>query len=141
MKKRLATKLMALLSFCCIPLSLMACDDSTKNNSNGSSSNSTSNSNSSSTKLLGDIIPEPKMDYDIRHADNEWVSLEVENADESDFRSYVDSCRPYGFDGYIQSATSPDLYYMEYNEEDYYLEVFFYEDEQSFSVYVRVPNN
>lgn len=94
----------------------------------------------SKTKLLGNIIPAPKMKYDVINGSDESVYLKVNNATESDFRAYVASCEPYGFDGYIKSANFPDYYFMEYNEDNYFLEIRYYEEEQYFSVYVRVPS-
>ncbi len=141
MKKHLF-KIVAVLLLCCIAFSFTACGDD--NNSSNSSSEETNNSNNSSSnkkvKLLGDIIPEPSMSYDIINGSDESVYLEVENATESDFRAYVESCEPYGFEGYIQSATVPDLYFREYNAENYFLEIRFNEDEQNFSVYIRTPS-
>ncbi len=131
-------KIVALLSICCLFFSIVACEKD-KPNSTNSSSNGT-NSSITKEKLLGDIIPEPSIDYDIINASEESVYLEVSNASENDFRNYVESCKPYGFDGYIKSATMPDLYFMEYNDENYYLEVRFEEEEQEFSVYIRCPN-
>ena len=145
MKKQTVAKIVALLAFCCIAFSFSACSEDNTDNTTNSSYEQTGGNGSSSfapkIKLLGDIIPAPTMEYDIINGSDESVYLEVENATESDFRAYVETCKPYGFDGYIKSATSPDLYYMEYNNENYYLEVFFYEENQKFSVYIRIPKN
>ena len=145
MKKQTVAKIVALLTFSCIAINFSACNkDNIDNSTNSSYEQTDGNDSSSSTtkiKLLGDIIPAPTMKYDIINGSDESVYLEVENVTESDFRAYVETCKPYGFDGYIKSATSPDLYYMEYNSENYYLEVFFYEENQKFSVYVRTPKN
>ena len=109
-------------------LAIVGCSNSNKNNS-------------SATNLLGNIIPRPSIDYDIINSSNDSVYLEVKNATEEDFRNYIDSCRSYGFDGEIMSATMPDLYYREYNDDNYFLEVRFMEEEQEFSIYVSAPEN
>ena len=116
--------------------SLFGCEQSTKSNQESVPETKAS----SKIKLLGNIIPRPSMKYDVIISSDESVSLEVNNATEDDFRAYVDTCRPYGFDGEIKSATSPDLYYSEYNEDEYFLQIFFYEEEQKFSVYIRIPS-
>ena len=92
-----------------------------------------------SVKLLGDIIPEPAMQFDIINGSSEYVYLEVKNATEDDFRSYVESCKPYGFDGYIKSAESPDFYFKENNADGYLVEVRYEKDDQKYTVYVSPP--
>ena len=94
-----------------------------------------------STSLLGNKIPRPSMAYDVITSSKDSVYLEVKNATEQDFRQYVDSCRAYGFDGEIMSATVPDLYYREYNADNYFLEVRYMKAEQEFSVYICAPKN
>ena len=130
--KKLIPLLLTLL-FC---FTIVGCAN--KNNSNDPSSNTETN-NSTKIKLLGDIIPRPSVDYNVINSSDDSVYLEVKNATEEDFREYVDSCRSYGFDGEIMSATMPDLYYREYNTDNYFLEVRFMEDEQEFSIYIRTP--
>ena len=125
-------KFIILLLAVLMMVSVVACREGDASNSGNNSSNK--------VKLLGDIIPKPDMDYDVINGSDESVYLEVKNATERDFRDYVESCESYGFDGYIKSATFPDLYFMEYNDDNYFLEVRFMEDEQEFSVYVRIPS-
>ncbi len=137
-------EIISILLLCCMAFSFTACgndnDNNSSNSSNGQGDNSNNHSSDKKVKLLGDIIPEPSMSYDIINGSDESVYLEVENATESDFRAYVESCEPYGFEGYIQSATVPDLYFREYNAENYFLEIRFNEDEQNFSVYISTPS-
>ena len=130
--KKLISLLLTLLIF----FSIVGCAN--ENNSNDPTSNSQTNS-STKIKLLGNIIPRPSIDYEVINSSDDSVYLEVKNATEEDFRQYVDSCRVYGFDGEIMSATMPDLYYREYNADNYFLEVRFMEDEQEFSIYIRTP--
>ena len=130
--KKLITLLLTLL----LCFTVVGCAN--ENNSNDPSLNTQTN-NSTKIKLLGDIIPRPSIDYDVINSSDDSVYLEVKNATEEDFREYVDSCRSYGFDGEIMSATMPDLYYREYNTDDYFLEVRFMEDEQEFSIYICTP--
>ena len=130
--KKLITLLLTLLLF----FATVGCAN--ENNSNDPSSNTQIN-NSTKIKLLGNIIPRPSVDYDVINSSDDSVYLEVKNATEEDFREYIDSCRSYGFDGEIMSATMPDLYYREYNADNYFLEVRFMEDEQEFSIYIRTP--
>ena len=80
------------------------------------------------------------MPYDIK-ASSSYIIAQVHNITEDDFLEYVNSCRDYGFDGTVESATSPTLYYMEYNSEGYYLEVFYYESEEYFSIYISPPKS
>ena len=100
-------------------------------------SNEEKSTPASTIKLLGEVIPKPSMDYDVINSSKESIYLTVSNASENDFRSYVDSCKTYGFDGEIKSATVPDLYFREYNSENYFLEIRFTEADQEFSIYVN----
>ena len=88
----------------------------------------------------GARIPEPSFEYDVK-ASSTYLCVEVYNTIEEDFYDYVDECRAYGFNGTIGSATSPDLYYMVYDADEYYLEVFYYADEEYIYVYIRPPYN
>ena len=121
-----------------VATSFTACSSGNPNN-NSNPTPTHSSSSSSKIKLLGDIIPLPKMNYDVINASDEYVYLEVENASENDFRSYVESCKPYGFDGYILSATVPEFYFREYNSDGYFIEVRF--ENQGFSVFVEKREN
>lgn len=86
----------------------------------------------------GARIPEPSFEYDVK-ASSTYLCVEVYNTTEEDFYDYVDECRAYGFNGTVGSATSPDLYYMVYDVDEYYLEVFYYADEEYIYVYIRPP--
>lgn len=86
----------------------------------------------------GARIPEPSFGYDVK-ASSTYLCVEVYNTTEEDFYDYVDECRAYGFNGTVGSATSPDLYYMVYDADEYYLEVFYYADDEYIYVYVRPP--
>ncbi len=148
MKKIVALILILLMSMCFFACTKSEDDLSDINNVTNnsindntiSSKNDSPSTNNNKIKLLGNIIPRPTLDYDVINSSYESVYLTVENASEDDFRAYVNSCRSYGFDGEIKSATVPDLYYREYNDENYFLEVRFMEEEQEFSVFVQTPN-
>ena len=86
----------------------------------------------------GARIPEPSFEYDVK-ASFTYLCVEVYNTTEEDFYDYVDECRTYGFNGTVGSATSPDLYYVVYDAEEYYLEVFYYADDEYIYVYIRPP--
>lgn len=88
----------------------------------------------------GARIPEPSFEYDVK-ASSTYLCVEVYNTTEEDFYDYVNECRTYGFNGTVGSATSPDLYYMVYDADEYYLEVFYYADEEYIYVYIRPPYN
>lgn len=142
MKKIILFFMVMLLAF-----SFVACEskdklDNDTNNTEITNRNSDEETKTTTkVKLLGDIAPKPSKKYDIINTSEDNIYLVVKNANEDDFRDYVESCQDYGFDGYIKSATTPTLYFREYNEEDYYLEVNFYEDDGKFSVYIKAPNN
>ena len=86
----------------------------------------------------GARIPEPSFEYDVK-ASSTYLCVEVHNTSEEDFYDYVNECRAYGFNGSVGSATTPDLYYMVYDAEEYYLEVFYYADDEYFYVFIRPP--
>ena len=95
---------------------------------------------SQTKKLLGDIAPKPIKKYEVISTFDDSIYLVVRSASEEDFEAYVESCYEYGFDGYIKTATSPDKYFMEYNDDGYYLEIMYYKDQAHFSIYIRKPN-
>ncbi len=86
----------------------------------------------------GSYIPEPSLEYDWK-AWSSYLCVDVLNATENDFYDYVDLCLAHGFEGEVDEAETPSLYLMAYNEENYYLEIFYYADNQHFTIYIRKP--
>ena len=126
-------------------LSMIGCGDSSEDNTP-----STNQGNNSDTpagfnwkkagKGTGTVVPEPTMEYEI-NASSSYISVEVHNATESDFYSYVNRCESSGFEGNVGTATIPDIYFMAEHSDGYKLEVFFYEDEGYFSIYAAPKSN
>ncbi len=91
-------------------------------------------------KGAGSYIPEPNFEYELK-AWSSYLCVEVQNITEEDFYNYVELCLESGFDGEVDSAISPSLYLMAYNEENCYLEIFYYEDSQRFTIYITPPKS
>lgn len=128
-----------------ISLSMVGCGNSSEDNT--SSTNQSNNLEApagfnwkKAGKGTGAVVPEPTMEYEI-NASSSYISVEVHNATESDFYSYVNRCESSGFEGDIGTATSPDIYFMAEHSDGYTLEVFFYEDKGYFSIYAAPKSN
>ncbi len=83
---------------------------------------------------VGEYIPEPNVEYELLASEN-YLCFEVHHINESDFYNYVNKCKAKGFEGILETATSPDIYFMAEHEDGLKLEVFFYEDESYYYVY------
>lgn len=91
-------------------------------------------------KGVGQILPEPQMEYTLPQSSN-FIAAEITNATYEFFENYVNECIQAGFAGSIGTAESPDYYFNGETAKGDRVQIMFYEDEGRCSISAFPANN